>query len=1746
MRIKLLVLILFVISINAKAQNDNRLLLHSGAMQTPTNVESFISDSPVAVEEIFNGYYYRIIQFNGIPTAVEKAHILESGLVLMDYIPNNAFITAIPQLFDKSLLKQLNVHSVVKLDKIQKVNQQLLGDVPAYAKTKQGFTDLVIQYHSNIPFSKIEEVCRNYEKLGANATNHTITCRLPEQEIIQLAAQPWVSFVTPAGVTSYPDDLRGRNLHRSNVISSEYATGRHYDGSGVAVGLADDGDVGPHIDFQGRLTNHMGTAGGNHGDLTAGIFVGAGNLDPTVQGMAPGADIHVYDITGYPQIVNAQQNFNTLGIAITSTSFSQTACNQYTTETQLADQLAHQNGYLNFVFSAGNAGLTDCGYGAGAGWGNITGGYKQGKNVITVGSVNTSDTIENTSSRGPASDGRIKPDICAYGPGERSTDANNTYQTVNTNGTSSACPGVAGVCAQLYQAYKNLHSGANPEASLIKACILNGAEDLGNAGPDFTYGWGRVNALRSLKTIEDGRFIKDSISQGQSKTFPITVPAGVSEIRVMIYWNDVEGAPLASKALVNNLNMHLSDPINFNWNPWVLNPFPNVDSLSAPAVRGTDTLNNVEQVTVPAGFQGTWNIHVDGASIPSGPQTFYIVYEFRTQAITVTYPNGGEGVVAGTQEVVRWDAVKGLGAFTLDYTINGGLSWINISTTINQNVNEYTWTVPATVTGQACIRVSRSTNTDVSDSLFAIVNVPQNLHVDYACSNSVNLAWNAVTGVTGYTIYKLGNKYMEEIGTSNTNSFLVNGVASTDTIWFSVASNVTGAKGRRAIAIQKLPGVFSCPVTSDASVYAIISPRAGNFSDCQGGAAIPVTVTVKNSGLNNIDHFPVSYSVNGGTVVTDTISDTLTSQQTMNYTFLATVNYAVPGTYNLKAWTSLMGDLLASNDTLSVATIVSAAIIANVPFIKDFESETTCPTTTNCGATVCPLMDGWVNETNGVIDSIDFRVNIGGTPTNNTGPDFDHTLATPQGKYIYLEASQCFGQLAELVSPCIDLTNVGGPLFKFWYHMFGATMGELHLDLSSNGTWTNDVMTPIVGDHGNTWFLNTVDLSAYSGQIINVRFRSITGTGPQSDIALDDIGIVDTHVPPVPAFSADRISVCVNSTVQFTDKSTLSPTSWRWTFNPNNVVFVNATSDTSQNPQVQFTATGLYDVQLLASNSYGDDSVSISQYIDVIAPTTTPLLEGFQGAAWPPASWRVESAGNNNTWQKSTNITGSAGIPTDASMMNNFTYNTPGGSDGLARLEINLAGTGHPVMFFDLAYAGRNAGPGGTVYDALRIDVSTDCGSTYTPTSYFKQGAALATAPTAFNAFVPNAAGQWRNDTLDLTAYVGQVVTLKFVNISSGGNNLYLDNINIIETNVAPAPAFSANYTSACVNTTIKLTDKSSFNPTSWKWSFMPNTVVFVNGTADITQNPQVQFTATGIYDIKLIATNAYGSDSVTTTQYINIITPSTITLTEDFQGASWPPVGWRVESAGNNTTWQKALNVIGSGGTPTNASWMDNFTYNTLSGQDGLARLEVSLTGTTHPIMTFDVAHRRRNAGGGGVSDDTLRIYISTDCGNTYIPTPYLKHGATLATGTNTFNPFIPNAANQWRNDTLDLTTWIGQVVTLKFLNISNRGNNVYLDNINISDFSGVGEVNGGLYFTIYPNPSDNGLFNVVATANNKHEAMILVTDINGRLIQQKSIQAINNSFNTVVDLKLQSGGTYFMEIKTADGISRYKLIKM
>ena len=258
----------------------------------------------------------------------------------------------------------------------------------------------------------------------------------------------------------------------------------------------------------------------------------------------------VYRLTLY----DIDVDYNLYGIRVTASSYSN-GCNAgYTAFTRQVDLDAIQNPSLTHVFSAGNNGNSNCNYGAGSGWGNITGGHKQGKNVLATANVTGADIIAGSSSRGPAHDGRIKPDIAALGTNVFSCLAPNDYRSIT--GTSMACPGIAGVMAQLYDAYKQNNNGIDPEGGLMRSLLTNNADDLGNPGPDFKYGYGRVNGLRAAKAIEMGWYIKDSVAQGEVDTVNITVPGGngVGELRVMLHWTDPQATVNAGRAFKSLTN----------------------------------------------------------------------------------------------------------------------------------------------------------------------------------------------------------------------------------------------------------------------------------------------------------------------------------------------------------------------------------------------------------------------------------------------------------------------------------------------------------------------------------------------------------------------------------------------------------------------------------------------------------------------------------------------------------------------------------------------------------------------------------------------------------------------------------------------------------------------------------------------------------------------------------------------------------------------------------------------------------------------------------------------------------------------------------------------------------------------------------------------------------------------------------------------------------------------------------------
>ncbi|MEW6470504.1 MAG: S8 family serine peptidase [Bacteroidota bacterium] len=1105
----LVILLLCSTGLIRAAEEKYGILLNSATISPKENLQEYIQSPAITEAELVSGVYFRYVQFREIPSTEEKEKMKSAGMELLDYLPNYTFVAAFVKDFDLNQLSAWNIRSVLHIAPTFKLSMQLANNsIPGEAKVEDGKLLVNIVYYAILDDSEVLlAVEKIYDVVHQDLIANVITAKVPQEQILAFAGNHFIASIEPVN-PSEKEDLLNRSLHRSNVISSDWSGGRQYNGQGVSVMLQDDGMIGPHIDYTGRLVHYISTNSGNHGDHCGGIIMAAGNLDPTAKGMGWGATIYVYGASpSYPGFDSIYNHYVLHGIVITSTSYSN-GCNAgYTSLAQELDMQTLQMNSLIHVFSAGNSGTSDCGYGAGAGWANVTGGHKVGKNVIAVGNLDYTDALNTSSSRGPAHDGRLKPEVCGMGTNVYSTMDPNDYQFLT--GTSMSCPGVSGTFSQLYQAYRSLNGNQNPRSDLMKAIMMNSADDLGNPGPDYRFGYGRINALKGVKYIEQNRFMFGSVSQGNTNNHTITVPSGTSQVKIMVYWHDYQAAVNASVALVNNLNMQVIDPTSATFNPWILDYTPNPTNLNANAVRGINIRDNHEQVTIDNPVAGTYTITINGAVVPQGPQNYVIVYEFIDNSVTVIYPMGGEGLVPGSQESIRWDAHGNTGTFNVEYSTNNGSTWNTINASVAGTQRYVNWTPPAVVTGQALVRVTRNTQSDVSDANFSIIGVPQNIQVSWACPDSLLLTWNAVTGATGYEIYKLGNMYMDSIGTSATTSFVVTNVPSTGTYWFSVrALGPQNCEGRRAIAIQKTPGVFNCPIAIDASVSNVNQP-SGTLNTCMNPSGTPVTILLTNPGSTAISNIPVHYKINNGTPVNETYTGSLAPMASALYTFTALANLGTPGNYTITAWSTYTNDGNLYNDTsLTGVTVVNGTAV-NLPWSEDFESFTLCATTTNCGTTNCTMANGLRNEPNNTYDDIDWRTSQGSTPSANTGPDLDAVPGTSTGNYVYTEASACFGYEAKLLTPCISLAGTQNPVFTFRYHMFGADMGTLHVDVLAGGVWNNDVIPAVSGNQGTGWLTGTVPLNAYIGQTVVVRFRGITGVDYTSDMALDGFSVSD-------------------------------------------------------------------------------------------------------------------------------------------------------------------------------------------------------------------------------------------------------------------------------------------------------------------------------------------------------------------------------------------------------------------------------------------------------------------------------------------------------------------------------------------------------------------------------------------------------------------------------------------------------------
>jgi subtilisin family serine protease len=238
------------------------------------------------------------------------------------------------------------------------------------------------------------------------------------------------------------------------------------------------------------------------------------------------------------------------------------------------------------------------------------------------------DQVVAFSSRGPTSDGRIKPDVIAPGTFILSTRSsqiasNNSgwrafagsRQYFYMGGTSMATPLVAGAAALVREYHRKKRKNKKPSAALIKATLIAGARRLPGTAPaggvaDNHQGYGRVDlgAVLDAKTL----FIEVSpgLATGQMYGGNFRVASGTRSLRVTLCYSDYPGP-----TLVNNLNLILTAPDGSK-----------VTSMSgAGAALALDSKNNVEVIEVNAPAGGTWRIDVVGSNVPQGPQDCAIV-----------------------------------------------------------------------------------------------------------------------------------------------------------------------------------------------------------------------------------------------------------------------------------------------------------------------------------------------------------------------------------------------------------------------------------------------------------------------------------------------------------------------------------------------------------------------------------------------------------------------------------------------------------------------------------------------------------------------------------------------------------------------------------------------------------------------------------------------------------------------------------------------------------------------------------------------------------------------------------------------------------------------------------------------------------------------------------------------------------------------------------------------------------------
>ena len=610
------------------------------------------------------GRVHILLQLDFIPRDLAKTEYEKSGVKLLAYVPDYAWIASVPAADPAAVLNLPGVTWAGPLTVNDKLDPAIVnGEWLLSNLAPDGTAAVSVITHLDEDVATTRALV---EKYGGKITGEVVGIKmfmveLPQQNIRALAAEEVVQWIEPAAPPLGPNN---DGIRQQIGVNTLQAAPYNLNGTNIDVLVYDSGQAGDHTDFGTRLTHGDADTVSEHSTHVAGTVGGSGANSAAQggtalqwRGMAPAVDLISYgtNYTGvgpifYQNVPDIESDFaaaqNTYGADLGTASLGSNVYANYPLScTLMMGKYGASDVLIDQIIRGGN-GVVGMGDKYITTWAvgnerNNTGSCSDtynsiappaaAKNPIHVGASNTNNNSMTTfSSWGPTQDGRIKPIVVAGGCqssgdfGITSTDNSPVNDYTVMCGTSMATPAVAGSIALMLQHYRSVYgTSGNFWPSTAKAILMQTADDFGNPGPDYQWGFGQVDIVAAVQLISRTAFLQNNVAQGDIDVFYFPVMTNTAPAQVSLAWDDCEATFNANPTLINNLDVELVAPSGTVWRPWVLNPAIPANN----ATRGINTRDNQEQVTVPSPEIGTWMVRVKGTTVPHGPQDYSLTCE---------------------------------------------------------------------------------------------------------------------------------------------------------------------------------------------------------------------------------------------------------------------------------------------------------------------------------------------------------------------------------------------------------------------------------------------------------------------------------------------------------------------------------------------------------------------------------------------------------------------------------------------------------------------------------------------------------------------------------------------------------------------------------------------------------------------------------------------------------------------------------------------------------------------------------------------------------------------------------------------------------------------------------------------------------------------------------------------------------------------------------------------------------------